>query len=120
MCHLSDSSLRAMNVCVLKLLSICWLFAAKSSQLLLFCSYMLISLCSSSLGGIHGIPRVHYKGRQGDYYVMVSSMPFLLSCLPEHLALSISEVALIVGEMLFAGPLSCCHGHVAMSFPACT
>ena len=26
---------------------------------------------SSSLGGIHGIPRVHYKGRQGDYYVMV-------------------------------------------------
>lgn len=27
---------------------------------------------SSSLGGIHGIPRVHYKGRQGDYYVMVS------------------------------------------------
>ena len=25
----------------------------------------------SSLGGIHGIPRVHYKGRQGDYYVMV-------------------------------------------------
>ena len=25
----------------------------------------------SSLGGIHGVPRVHYKGRQGDYYVMV-------------------------------------------------
>ena len=25
---------------------------------------------SSSLGSIHGIPRVHYKGRQGDYYVM--------------------------------------------------
>jgi hypothetical protein len=25
----------------------------------------------SSLGGVHGIPKVHYKGRQGDYYVMV-------------------------------------------------
>ncbi len=24
-----------------------------------------------TLGGIHGIPRVHYKGRQGDYYIMV-------------------------------------------------
>ncbi|KAL4303504.1 hypothetical protein GQ457_10G002110 [Hibiscus cannabinus] len=23
------------------------------------------------LGGSHGVPRVHYKGRQGDYYVMV-------------------------------------------------
>ena len=26
----------------------------------------------STLGGSHGVPRVHYKGRQGDYYVMVS------------------------------------------------
>ncbi|XP_027329675.1 casein kinase 1-like protein HD16 [Abrus precatorius] len=25
----------------------------------------------NSLGGSHGVPRVHYKGRQGDYYVMV-------------------------------------------------
>ncbi|KAK6914830.1 Protein kinase domain [Dillenia turbinata] len=25
----------------------------------------------NTLGGSHGIPRVHYKGRQGDYYVMV-------------------------------------------------
>ncbi|RWV94763.1 hypothetical protein GW17_00042668 [Ensete ventricosum] len=25
----------------------------------------------STLGGIHGVPRVHYKGRQGDYYIMV-------------------------------------------------
>jgi hypothetical protein len=24
-----------------------------------------------SLGGVHGIPKVHYKGRQGDYYIMV-------------------------------------------------
>ncbi|KAF2323466.1 hypothetical protein GH714_035598 [Hevea brasiliensis] len=28
----------------------------------------------SFLGGSHGIPRVHYKGRQGDYYVMVMDM----------------------------------------------
>ncbi|KAK9983053.1 hypothetical protein SO802_032578 [Lithocarpus litseifolius] len=27
-----------------------------------------------SLGGSHGVPRVHYKGRQGDYYVMVMDM----------------------------------------------
>ncbi|KAL5707873.1 non-specific serine/threonine protein kinase [Ranunculus cassubicifolius] len=26
------------------------------------------------LGGIHGVPRVHYKGKQGDYYVMVMDM----------------------------------------------
>ena len=32
------------------------------------------SVYSSSLGSIHGIPRVHYKGRQGDYYVMVSHL----------------------------------------------
>ncbi|CAI9755669.1 unnamed protein product [Fraxinus pennsylvanica] len=25
----------------------------------------------SALGGSHGIPRVHYKGRQSDYYIMV-------------------------------------------------
>ena len=24
-----------------------------------------------SLGGVHGVPKVHYKGRQGDYYIMV-------------------------------------------------
>ncbi|KAH7686347.1 Non-specific serine/threonine protein kinase protein [Dioscorea alata] len=28
----------------------------------------------NTLGGIHGVPRVHYKGRQGDYYVMVMDM----------------------------------------------
>jgi len=27
-----------------------------------------------SLGGVHGIPKVHYKGRQGDYYIMVMDM----------------------------------------------
>ena len=28
----------------------------------------------SSLGGVHGIPKVHYKGRQADYYIMVMDM----------------------------------------------
>ncbi|KAJ6829535.1 casein kinase 1-like protein HD16 [Iris pallida] len=28
----------------------------------------------SALGGSHGVPRVHFKGRQGDYYVMVMDM----------------------------------------------
>ncbi|KAK6268099.1 hypothetical protein QUC31_012259 [Theobroma cacao] len=28
----------------------------------------------NTLGGSHGIPRVHYKGRQGDYYIMVMDM----------------------------------------------
>ncbi|KAK9274114.1 hypothetical protein L1049_018928 [Liquidambar formosana] len=28
----------------------------------------------NTLGGSHGVPRVHYKGRQGDYYVMVMDM----------------------------------------------
>ncbi|XP_050231381.1 casein kinase 1-like protein HD16 [Mercurialis annua] len=28
----------------------------------------------SFLGGSHGIPRVHYKGRQGDFYIMVMDM----------------------------------------------
>lgn len=27
-----------------------------------------------SLGGVHGIPKVHYKGRQGDYYIMAMDM----------------------------------------------
>ncbi|KAI5675161.1 hypothetical protein M9H77_06111 [Catharanthus roseus] len=28
----------------------------------------------NTLGGSYGVPRVHYKGRQGDYYVMVMDM----------------------------------------------
>nr|XP_043610247.1 casein kinase 1-like protein HD16 [Erigeron canadensis] len=28
----------------------------------------------NTLGGIHGVPKVHYKGKQGDYYVMVMDM----------------------------------------------
>lgn len=36
----------------------------------------------STLGGSHGVPRVHYKGRQGDYYVMVrNTLWFLRFCL---------------------------------------
>ncbi|KAI9107819.1 hypothetical protein K1719_021155 [Acacia pycnantha] len=27
-----------------------------------------------NLGGSHGVPRVHYKGKQGDYYIMVMDM----------------------------------------------
>uniref|UniRef100_A0A6N2K8A0 non-specific serine/threonine protein kinase n=1 Tax=Salix viminalis TaxID=40686 RepID=A0A6N2K8A0_SALVM len=37
----------------------------------LFCNVFLFD---STLGGSHGVPRVHYKGRQGDYYVMVMDM----------------------------------------------
>ena len=44
------------------------------------------SVYSSSLGSIHGIPRVHYKGRQGDYYVMVGySHTFVLLVLSKNL-----------------------------------
>ncbi|CAL4947478.1 unnamed protein product [Urochloa decumbens] len=28
----------------------------------------------NAVGGIHGVPRVHYKGRQAEYYVMVMDM----------------------------------------------
>ncbi|KAK4269324.1 hypothetical protein QN277_022495 [Acacia crassicarpa] len=28
----------------------------------------------TNLGGSHGVPRVHYKGKQGDYYIMVMDM----------------------------------------------
>ncbi|KAK2991817.1 hypothetical protein RJ640_006377 [Escallonia rubra] len=28
----------------------------------------------NALGGSHGVPHVHYKGRQGDYYIMVMDM----------------------------------------------
>jgi hypothetical protein len=32
---------------------------------------VLVLLPVRSLGGVHGIPKVHFKGRQGDYYIMV-------------------------------------------------
>uniref|UniRef100_A0A7N0V731 non-specific serine/threonine protein kinase n=1 Tax=Kalanchoe fedtschenkoi TaxID=63787 RepID=A0A7N0V731_KALFE len=28
----------------------------------------------TALGGSHGVPRLHYKGRQGDFYIMVMDM----------------------------------------------
>lgn len=28
----------------------------------------------SSLGGVHGIPKVHFKGKHKDYYIMVRSL----------------------------------------------
>lgn len=36
----------------------------------------------STLGGSHGVPRVHYKGRQGDYYVMVYTLFCFLLLFP--------------------------------------
>lgn len=31
----------------------------------------------STLSGIHGVPRVHYKGKQSEYYIMVMEhVPF--------------------------------------------
>lgn len=35
--------------------------------------WSVYSACSS-LGGVHGIPKVHYKGRLGEYYIMVMDM----------------------------------------------
>lgn len=32
------------------------------------------SAIRSNLGGIHGIPRVHFKGRQSEYYIMVMDL----------------------------------------------
>lgn len=63
------------------LLSACiLLFNVKRFVLLHICMHVLITslLVFSALGGSHGVPRVHYKGRQGDYYVMVSSGSFKL------------------------------------------
>ena len=37
------------------------------------CHYLVLP---SVLGGSHGVPRVHYKGRQGDYYIMVCVLQF--------------------------------------------
>lgn len=45
------------------------LFLACSSTCTV-CAGPWVVLCRS-LGGVHGIPKVHYKGRQGDYYIMV-------------------------------------------------
>lgn len=62
-----------------------------------------MNVSCSTLGGIHGVPRVHFKGRQGDYYVMVIRCTHDLSghvnfCLL-HLMLNVSCV-LQVMDML--------------------
>jgi hypothetical protein len=37
--------------------------------------YAYVKLHSgSTLSGNHGVPRVHYKGKQGDFYIMVMDM----------------------------------------------
>ena len=45
-------------------------------QLLMTCMLpvlMVLHVMCSSLGGVPGVPKVHFKGRQGEYYVMVSA-----------------------------------------------
>lgn len=46
--------------------------------MLLLCACVLRS--HRSLGGVHGIPKVHYKGRQGDYYIMVRCASCWVGC----------------------------------------
>lgn len=43
----------------------------------------------STLGGSHGIPKVHYKGRQGEYYVMVWSTQHTLYYLISSLTIQL-------------------------------
>jgi len=35
----------------------------------------------NAVGGIHGVPRVHYKGRQGEFYVMVWNLVWIVRVL---------------------------------------
>lgn len=35
---------------------------------------LVVTWCSS-LGGVPGVPKVHFKGRQGEYYIMVRLPP---------------------------------------------
>jgi serine/threonine protein kinase len=37
-------------------------------------SPLSLACLRSNLGGFHGIPRVHFKGRQGEYYIMVMDL----------------------------------------------
>ena len=36
-------------------------------------------LVFSSLGGVQGIPKVHFKGRQAEYYIMVRVLTLCMS-----------------------------------------
>ena len=50
------------------------------------------TLPNRTLGGIHGIPRVHFKGRQGDYYIMVGTLLRMMLILPnKHVQLPGTE-----------------------------
>jgi len=44
---------------------------------ILSANFSVIMSCSA-LGGSHGVPRVHFKGRQGDYYIMVCTHEYLV------------------------------------------
>ncbi|KAI5000346.1 hypothetical protein ZWY2020_004935 [Hordeum vulgare] len=55
------------------------------------------------LGGIHGVPRVHYKGRQGDYFIMVMDMLGLSlwdACCNNSHTMSVEMVACIAIEAI--------------------
>ncbi|CAI6002694.1 unnamed protein product, partial [Closterium sp. NIES-64] len=57
----------------------------------------------TTLGGSHGVPRVHFKGRQGDYYIMVMDLlgPSLWDVWNNHnQAMSTEMVACIAAEAL--------------------
>jgi hypothetical protein len=58
------------------------------------------------------VPRVHYKGRQGDYYVMVRNLSYLISDLlfrlriyPTIASLITSSVPLLKSDLLHFYPL---------------
>ncbi|KAI3891328.1 hypothetical protein MKX03_023225, partial [Papaver bracteatum] len=38
------------------------------------CVFTFCFVLRSTLGGSHGVPRVYYKGKQGDFYIMVMDM----------------------------------------------
>lgn len=67
----------------------------------------MLVLLNSTLGGSHGVPKVHYKGRQGDYYVMVCSS--ILSTL--YLHYESYELLVEVSYFIFVG-----YGHVRAKF----
>ena len=54
-------------------------------------------LLNSTLGGSHGVPRVHYKGKQGDYYVMVWSTA---TCLLFFISLCIGLTFFICSKVM--------------------
>ena len=70
------------------------------------------TLLSSALGGSHGVPKVHYKGRQGDYYVMVCQQLHLFVVYGFHFS------NLFPSSLNFK--LSCLgHGHVRAELVGC-